>query len=203
MRVSGKEDAMALVQRVQNICLKPNQEWEVIAGESTPTADLLKNYALPLAGAKAVAEFIGNSFVRPVGFSIASLLVAGVVMLGISVGATYAVALIIDALAPKFGAEKGVAQGLKVAVYSATPVWVVGILGIIPSLGALVWLAMLYSLYLLYLGLQRLMKCPAEKALAYTAAVAGCWLGIMIVASMVVGGIAAAGMVASGTLPLR
>jgi len=47
------------------------------------------------------------------------------------------------------------------------------------------------------------MKCPAEKALAYTAAVAGCWLGIMIVASMVVGGIAAAGMVASGTLPLR
>ena len=34
---------MALVQRVQNICLKPKQEWDVIAGETSSAADLLKN----------------------------------------------------------------------------------------------------------------------------------------------------------------
>ena len=177
---------MAPVQRVQNICLKPKQEWDVIAGESSSTVDLLKNYALPLAGISAVAGFIGAVFVGrsvPIG----SGLVSAVLWLGISLGAVYALARIIDALAPNFGGEKNSAQALKVAVYSATPMWVVSVLAIVPALGRLMWLGFFYGLYLLYLGLQRLMKSPPEKVLGYTAAIAGCWVGIIIVESFVIG----------------
>ena len=61
-----------------------------------------------------------------------------------------------------------------------------------PSLYAL-WilglLASLYSVYLFFLGLPVLMKCPPDKAVAYTAvvAVAG------FVASLIVGSIASLG----------
>ncbi len=75
------------------------------------------------------------------------------------------------------------------AVYSYTPAWVAGVLQILPLLGLLGILAGLYGLYLLYLGLPRLMKCPEDKAIGYTAVVVIC----AIVMSMVITSIGATG----------
>jgi Yip1-like protein len=58
-------------------------------------------------------------------------------------------------------------SALKVAAYSATASWVVGIVGLIPALSILRILG-LYSLYLLYAGLPVLMKAPADRATGYT-----------------------------------
>jgi hypothetical protein len=185
---------MAPAQRIQNICLKPKQEWDVIAGEPSSTADLLKNYALPLAAIGAVAGFIGNTFVGRIA-PIGSGLIGAVLWLGMSLGAVYAIARIIDAFAPKFGGQKNAGQALKVAVYSATPVWVAGVLAIVPTLGRLVWLAFFYGLYVLYLGLQRLMKSPPEKVLGYTAAIGGCWVAILVVEISLIGSFLVDGMV--------
>jgi hypothetical protein len=187
---------MAPAQRIQNICLKPKQEWDVIAAEATSTGDLLKNYALPLASIGAIAGFIGNTFVGRIA-PIGSGLLGAILWLGISLGAVYAIARIIDAFAPKFGGEKNAAQALKVAVYSATPVWVAGILALVPTLGRLVWLAFFYGLYVLYLGLQRLMKSPPEKVLGYTVAIGACWVAILIVEVSVLGSFLVEGVVAS------
>jgi hypothetical protein len=181
---------MAPGQRIKNICLKPKQEWDVIAGEPSSTADLLKNYALPLAAIGAVAGFIGNTFVGRIA-PIGSGLIGAVLWMGISLGAVYAIALIIDAFAPKFGGEKNFAQALKVSVYSATPLWLAGVLALVPTLGRLIWLAFFYGLYVLYLGLQRLMKSTPEKVLGYTAAIGGCWVAILIVQSVMVDGMVA------------
>jgi hypothetical protein len=199
---------MALVQRVQNICLKPKQEWEVIAGETSSTADLLKNYALPLAAIGAVAGFIGLSFI---GMSVPFLgtyrvpmvtgLVSAAVGLAIQLASVFVLGLIIDALAPKFGGEKNSAQALKVAVYSFTPGWAVSVVRILPSLGILAGLASLYGIYVLYLGLPRLMKSPQEKAVTYTLVVVACGIGIFIVAGLISGAIVGAGAMATGALP--
>jgi len=197
---------MALVQRVQNICLKPKQEWEVIAGETSSTADLLKNYALPLAAIGAVAGFIGLSFIgMSVPFSYRVPMVTGLVGaavgLAIQLATVFVLGLIIDALAPKFGGEKNSAQALKVAVYSFTPGWAVSVVRILPSLGILAVLASLYGIYVLYLGLPRLMKSPPEKAVTYTLVVVACGIGIFIVASVISGAIVGAGAMATGALP--
>jgi len=101
----------------------------------------------------------------------------------------YVLGLIINALAPKFGAEKNSAQALKLAVYSTTPAWVAGVLNILPALGVLASLAGLYGLYLLYLGLPRLMKNPADKSVQYTFVIVLCAIGIMIVINMVTGAV--------------
>ena len=198
---------MTIVQRIKGICLKPKEEWQLIAGESSSTADLLKNYVAPLAAIGAVAGFIGMSFigVSAFGISVRMPLVTGLVgaVIGFVAGLVevYVLGLIIDALAPKFGGEKNSLQALKIAVYSFTPALVAGVLRIIPALGVLTLLASLYGVYLLYLGLPQLMKCPPEKTVSYTLVVVACAIGIFLVIGLVTGAIIGAGTVATVGLP--
>ena len=183
---------MDILERVKKICLSPDSEWRVIAGESTPAQSLMTGYVLPLAAVGAVAGLIGRSLVGqtvpllgsyrvPVATGLA-MAVVGVVMAAVGV---FLLSLIIDALAPTFGAEKNHAQALKVAVYSATPAWVAGVFQILPALGILALLGALYALYLLYLGLPALMKCPQDKAVSYTVVVVVCALVIGLVVSSI------------------
>jgi hypothetical protein len=195
---------MTIVDRVKAICLKPKDTWQVIEGESTSAADLLKNYALPLAAIGAAAGFIGRSFVGvstvfgptfrwPVG----SGLVHAILGLALSLVIVYVMGLIIDALAPKFGAQKNKGQAMKVAIYSFTPAWVAGILSIIPSLGVLALFAFGYGIYLMHLGLGQLMKPPKEQAATYTVAAVLCGVGLLIIAGLVVTPVAAPAMMAA------
>jgi hypothetical protein len=112
----------------------------------------------------------------------------------------FIISLIINALAPTFGGEKNSSQAFKVAVYSYTPAWVAGVLNLVPLLGILAIFAALYGLYLLYLGLPRLMKCPPDKAVGYTAVVVVCAIVVTMVIGAVGGVIAGAGLLATGGL---
>ena len=183
-----------VLDRAKSVCLSPDSTWATIAGERAETSTLILSYVLPLAGAAAVAQFIGVSLVGQsfgllgtyrmplvtgLELAIASLLFAAVGVVVMS--------FIIDALAPTFGAEKSREQALKVAVYSATPVWLAGLLQIIPFLGVLALIGALYALYLLYLGLPRLMKCPAEKAVPYVGSVIACAIVIGLVGGLLIG----------------
>ncbi len=189
---------MGLIDRVKNILLKPKDEWAVIEGETSSTADLLGGYVAPLAGIAALCGFIGSTVIghsipfvgtyrTPIfwGMGIAVLTFA---MAFVSV---FIVSFIIDALAPTFGAQKNSAQAMKVAVYAYTPGWVAGVLNILPMLALLGILAALYGIYLLYLGLPRLMKNPQEKSIGYTAVVVICAIVVSIVLSVIVGTVSA------------
>ena len=164
---------MNIIDRVKNILLKPKEEWPVIAGETTSTAELYTNYIIPLAAIPAVSMFIGWSvvglpFVGRISMMTGlTMMVTQFVMALIGV---FVLSLVIDFLAPNFGGEKNPSQALKVAAYSMTAAWLAGIFQILPMLGML-GIVGLYSLYLLYLGLPVLMKVPAEKAVIYTVVV--------------------------------
>ncbi|MBI4755719.1 MAG: YIP1 family protein [Betaproteobacteria bacterium] len=187
---------MNLVERVKKILLQPRSEWEVIRGEQTPAAELYRGYIIPLAAIGAVAGFIGFSLV---GISVPMLgtqrmpipggLAMALATFAMGLVAVYAVAFIINALAPRFGARQDMAQALKVAAYSYTPGWLAGALQILPMLSPLILLASLYGLYLLHLGLQALMQGPKEKALPYTAVVVVCAFVVSLVLGMVASGI--------------
>jgi Yip1 domain len=197
---------MDIVQRVKSICLTPQTEWSVIAGETTPPAELVTSYVLPLAAIGAVAGFLGGSIV---GVSVPFLgryrvpllngLSFAIFSLAMAVVGVFVIAFLINALAPTFGAEKNSAQALKVAVYSYTPAWVAGVLRILPALGLLAILAALYGLYLLYLGLPSLMKCPKEKAVPYTAVVVVCAIALSLVIGVVGGTLGGAAAVGAGS----
>lgn len=180
----------ALVGRVKAILLTPQTEWPVIAAEPATIADIYKSYVMPLAAIGPVAGFIGST---AIGFSVVgttyrvpvgTALVSAVIGFALALVGVYLLALIIDALAPTFGAVKDRTQAFKVAAYGWTAAWIVGIVGLIPALSIL-GLAGLYSFYLLYLGLPAVMKAPADKAVGYIVSVIVASIVISIGVSMI------------------
>lgn len=165
---------MNLIERAKNIILTPAKEWDVIKGENLTIADMFMKYALILAAIPAVAGFIGyvvigmsfgglGTFRWPVG----TALVWAILSYVLSLAGIFALAFIIDALAPTFGCTKDLTAAVKIAVFSYTPAWVAGVLGIIPALSVLVILASIYSLYLMYMGLQKIKEPAKDKLLPY------------------------------------
>ncbi len=149
----------------------------MIADEATPKQRLFLNYAIPLALIGPFADWIGISLIgvnlpfigmvrAPYWQGFANALMAFVSVLA----GVYLVSIIINLLAPRFAAEKDSRQALKIAIYSYTPAGLMGIFGILPMFSLVAILGGLYGFYLLYLGLPVLMRCPQEKAMAYTAA---------------------------------
>ena len=195
--VEGGPATSNLVQRVQNILLKPAAEWEVIAGESATPQSLFTGYACILAAIPAIARMIGGFipfciFGVCVHYNPIFVIVGAVVNYFLSLVGVYVIGLIIDALAPSFGGEKNPIQSMKVAVYSFTAAWLAGVFAILPALSPLSIVG-LYSFYLLYVGLPILTKAPKDKALGYTAVAIVCGIIVFIVAGAVSGAVTGIG----------
>jgi hypothetical protein len=191
---------MSLIQRVQDILLKPKETWPIIAGEGGDTASIYTGYLIYLAAIPAIASFIGLSLIGAGGFGfsvrvpVMSGLVQMVVSFVLSLVMVFVLALIVDALAPTFNGSKSQINALKLVAYGSTAGFVGGIFGLIPSLSILGLIAGLYSIYLIYTGVPVMMKCPPEKAGAYTAVVVVCG----IVAAVILGAVSAVFMPSAG-----
>jgi len=165
--------SVPLIERVKNILMTPKTEWPVIDAEPATIGGIYRNYVMILAAIPPVCLLIGllvfgmPYFVFPMGYLVAQAVISYVLAL---VGC-YVMALIIEALAPSFGGTKDRVKAFKVAAYSSTAAWVVGVFYLIPMLAILGIIGGLYGLYLLYLGLPVLMKTPADKSVVYTVAI--------------------------------
>ncbi|HEY6453334.1 MAG TPA: Yip1 family protein [Steroidobacteraceae bacterium] len=164
---------------MKNILLSPRTEWARIATESSSIGELYVRYAVPLLLAVALLSFVhmsvigtttffGGTMRLPMTLGLTSALftvVAGAVGLAI-------VSLVINMLAPTFGAQREWRQAFKVAVYTMTPSAVASVFSLLPALGTLLGLvAVLYGIYVLYLGLIPVMQTPKERAVGYTATI--------------------------------
>ena len=164
---------MNLVERAKDIILKPTATWETVKTEQTTVRELFTSYAAILAIIPSAAAFIGMSLIGTsmlgIHFRIpfVSGLIHAIISYILTLVGVYAVAFVIDSLAPSFNSRKDILSAVKVAVFSFTPAWIGGIFMIIPTLGILTLLASLYGLYLLYTGLPVLMGTPKEKTLGY------------------------------------
>lgn len=161
-----------VIERAKNMIVQPAREWDVISMETPNLSQILTGYVLPLAGAAALAAFIGYAFI---GWNMFGVRVSGInwgiyqaltVLIGAFIS-VYLTSLIIDALAPSFQSEKNFNRSVQLVAYSFTPAWVGGLLAIIPALSFIGNLFGVYSLYLLYIGLPKLKKTPVDKITSY------------------------------------
>jgi hypothetical protein len=180
---------MNLIERAKNIMLTPPKEWDAVNNETPNVPGIITGYVLPLAGAAAVAAFIGYGLIGiNIGFGIKvkginwGLYQALVVLAG-ALLSVFVSAFIIDALAPSFGAEKNMGRSVQLVAYSWTPAWIGGLLAILPSLAVVGSIAGLYGLYLMYVGLPKLKKAPQDKQVTYFVVS----LIVMIVVFMLIG----------------
>ena len=162
---------MNIVERVKRLLLSPDTEWSMIAAEPATLGGLITGYALPLAALAAIGALLG-SVLWLGGLGLEFAIRTAVIGLVTTLVGVVVLSVVIDALAPTFGAAKNSTSAAKVAAYTPTPAWIGGVFQIIPYLGSLIAvIGAFYSLYLLYLGLMRVMKSPADKAVGYTVVV--------------------------------
>ena len=166
-----------LLARIKNIMLDPRAEWPLIATEQGGMVRILLGYVAVLAAIPAIAGFIGTTFVGA-SVSIGTFhdpIWVGVFKAFVSYLLSFAIvtltALAIDAMAPFFGAQRHFVNALKLAAYSFTPVWLVGIVLLFPGLRLFTLLG-LYALRLLWTGVHPLMGAPRNKVLLYSIAIA-------------------------------
>ncbi|PHS23878.1 MAG: hypothetical protein COA84_10370 [Robiginitomaculum sp.] len=170
------------IERARRLITKPAAEWEVIDGEAVDVSTLFKTWVLPLATIPALSGFLAHSFMGahsrlPITQGVFNALFSYV----ISLAGVYALAYILTAIAPYFGAQKNFNQALKLAAYSPVAAWTSSIFMAMPALSFLAVLGGLYSLYLLYVGVRVLMT-PSQSKAVYFAAIA-------IVLAMLINGV--------------
>ncbi|MDO8456200.1 MAG: Yip1 family protein [Burkholderiaceae bacterium] len=182
---------MDIVARAKAITLNPAATWPVIDAESHDAKSLFVPYMLILAAIPAICTFIGMSLIGigGFGFSMRVPILSGLAMMVttylLSLVMTFGMGWLISALAPTFGGQGNLVQGLKIAVFGGTPMMLAGVFNILPALSIIGLLVALYSLYIMYLGLPVLMKNPKEKTIPYmivvviASVIAGVLLGVI------------------------
>ncbi len=180
---------MDIVERAKAISLNPVGTWPTIDAETHTPQSLYVPYMVILAAIPAVAMFIGMSVIGIGGFGFSMRLPIGtglammVTNYVLTLVMTFAMGWLVSALAPTFGGQNSMIQGLKLVVFGSTPVLLAGIFNIFPALGIISLLVAFYALYVMYVGMPMLMKNPKEKTIPYMLVVAVCG----IVAGVVLG----------------
>jgi hypothetical protein len=179
-----------LLARIRNIIADPRSEWPLIATEPGDPMRLFVGYVAVLAVIPAIAGFIGTSLVG-VPVSAGRLhdpllpgLVRALMSYLFSFVIVYLTALVIDVMAPLFQTGRNFTNALKLAVYSFTPIWLIGIVLMVPGLRFLSILG-LYAIRLVWTGLPPLMGTPRPKVLPYALSIVVAAFGITLAMSVI------------------
>ncbi|MEZ5956741.1 MAG: Yip1 family protein [Hyphomonadaceae bacterium] len=180
-----------LIARARDILIRPQTEWRRIAAEDP--APLMGSYVVPLALLGAVVGFAADVLYTGA-FSVSAALVSKAVsalfyfvfaVLGVGIAAR-----LINALAPRFGAEANSDRAMQLAAYSATPIFVGALFAVAPPIAAMMMGAgVIYALILLAMGVQPLLALddPGNSAPRFTLSIAGLALLIALLTSMFAG----------------
>ncbi|MFC4262915.1 Yip1 family protein [Ferruginibacter yonginensis] len=194
---------MNLIERVKNILITPQTEWDVIDGETATAPGLFTSYVLPLSLVACVGGvlqyflFSAKNGISPT-FAIAT---AAIGIIASLVG-YYITTFIVDMLAPSFGSEKNLGKSAQLVAYSNTPSAIARLLSFLPIIGSLLaFAAWGYSIYLMYLGVGTIKKTPEDKKVVYILVaiviniavylILAAILGAIIFATIGIGGMAA------------
>jgi hypothetical protein len=175
--------------RAKAILVDPAAAWRGIEKDIGDPAYLLSRYVAVLALIPALSGFVGATLigvVTPSGVLRADLidgLFGAIVSYATSCAIVLLVGLIIDLLAPLFGGRRDFEDAFKLAVYSFTPLWLVGIFLLLPGLRFLL-LTGAYGIYLFWLGAPRLTKVPEQQAANFTAVIVICACGLLYAAAL-------------------
>ncbi len=170
--------------RMNNILFRPRQEWRVIGQEQASAGNPIKPYALTMAAlppfAALVERLLGRNVAgrQPLTLVLATNAVWYVVILANMVIAASVFTVIIRSSRRRLIDL----QGLQLATYSFTPLFLASALTMVPAISWLTYAAILYSFYLLYVGI-RVTTGKGQRTAAWNA-FASCVVAGLIVGSL-------------------
>jgi len=170
-----------VLQHVWGLFSEPRRAWREIRDQRCTIGKCYCSHVLILAALPAIAGFIGTT---QIGWRIGSreihkltlesgLTIALLTYVTLLV-AVFSIGWLIHWMGQTYGAKRSLAQCIALAAYTATPLFLVGLLWVYPVL----WFDMLvalpalaYTVYLLYTGVPIMMEIPEERGFLFASAV--------------------------------
>jgi Yip1 domain len=160
----------ALLGRVRNILLRPGAEWLAIRDEPATYRSVIVRYVAPLAAFPPAAAVLGRFvFDRNIpdsalSLSLNYLLFTNLLWFGMNIVSVMITGTVITAIMAAAESRWRGVQGLQVAAYSFTPLFIAGFLAAIPSMAWSLAPAVAYGVYILYQGTRALSTLQGMKA---------------------------------------
>ena len=169
------------IKHIVGLFTDPTREWESIrdhykTGERTSVGHVFLLAAIP-----AISGYIGTTQVGwrigvgdPIKITGDSAIMIAIIFYMAMIVGTFTIGWVIHLLGKAYELEKPLPLCIALAVYTATPLFLIGVMEIYPVL----WLNMMlglpalaYTVFLLYSGLPIMMEIPAERGFLYSSAV--------------------------------
>ncbi len=184
-----------LLNHVWGLFAHPEDEWKTIRKERCSVTRCYCSHVLILAAIPAIAGYIGTTQVGwdvPGGREIHKLTQQSALQISIlfyfaMLVAVLSVGAMIHWMGKTYGSKQPLSQCIVLASYTATPLFLIGVMLLYP----LLWLNMLiglpalaYTVYLLYTGVPVMMGVTKERGFLFASAVLAVGL-VMLVALLV------------------
>ena len=169
------------LRHVVGLLFRPKAEWRAIRDRRYGVARSLVTHTAVLALVPAVAGYVGTTRTgwqigagEAVRLTEASALRIAVLYYLAMLAATFSVAWVIHWMSRTYGARQPLGQCYALATYTATPLFLVGVLQLQPILwlNFIVGLPVLgYTIFLFYSGVPAVMEIPQERGFLFSSAV--------------------------------
>lgn len=179
-----------VLQHIWGLMSEPEREWQRIRGERCTIFKCYLSHVLILAAIPVVAGFIGTTQIgwqvsarAPVRLTLDSGAVIALLSYVTMLVAVFSIGKLMHWMGQTYGANQPLAQCVALAAYSATPLWLIGVMLVYPVM----WLnlilglpALAYSVYLLFLGVPIMMEVPPERGFLFASAVLAVGLVVLV-----------------------
>lgn len=170
-----------MLNHVWGLFADPQKEWKAIRKENCTIGRCYCGHVLLLAAIPPIAGFIGTT---QIGWRIGSgdavkltvesaLTISSLYYLTMLVG-VFTMGKLIHWMGQTYGAKQDLARCMGLAAFTATPLFLIGLMGLYPIL----WLnlllglpALAYTVYLLYTGVPIMMEISVDRGFLFSSAV--------------------------------
>ena len=180
-----------MIQHGLGLLVRPRTQWQKISEIPESSLKALLIYPCVMAIFPAIAWYYGTSQVGwtvgeqtdPIKLTTDSALIICTLFYLAMIACIGTIGYFIHWMAHTYGAESSTVKGIVIAGFTATPMFIAGLVGFNPIL----WLDMLvgvisvcWSVYLMYLGIPIVMNIPKERGFLFSSAVLAICLVILI-----------------------
>lgn len=172
-----------VVKHVWGLFVNPKREWLAIRDEESTIGKSYTRHIMLLALIPALSGFIGTTQFGwqigvgdPVKLTLQSAGVIAVLYYLAMIVGVYSMGWMIHWMGETYGADSPLSQCVVLAAYTATPLFLIGIMELYPVL----WLnmvlgipALAYTVYLLYTGVPIMMGISEDRGFLFSSAVLG------------------------------
>jgi hypothetical protein len=172
-----------VLKHIWGLFVNPKHEWEAIRNDKCTIGKCYAGHVLLLAAIPVISGFVGTTQFGwqigvgdPIKLTLESAgIIAVLYYLAMIVG-VYSIGWMIHWMGETYGADAALSQCVVLAAYTATPLFLIGIMELYPVL----WLnmvlgipALAYTVYLLYTGVPIMMGISEERGFLFSSAVLG------------------------------